>query len=246
MTLRVAYVTSGMGYTGTAICQALARSGHRVVAGCGPNSPRRLAWLQAQKALGYDFLASEGDATDWASTQAAFAKVRREVGEVDVLVNNAGGKRDMLFRQMSAEDWSAVLRSNLDTLFNATKQVVQSMADRGWGRIINVASVAAEKGQIGQINYATAKGAVLGFTRSLAQEVAARGVTVNTVSPGYIADPAVNAFPPALLDRVIESVPMKRLGSANELAALCAWLASDEAAFVTGANYPINGGVSMN
>jgi len=246
MTLRVAYVTSGMGYTGTAICQALARSGHRVVAGCGPNAPRRAAWLKTQKSLGYDFLASEGDATDWGSTQAAFAQVRRDVGEVDVLVNNAGSKRDMLFRQMGMEDWSAVLRSNLDTLFNATKQVVQSMADRGWGRIINIAAVSAEKGQIGQINYATAKGAVLGFTRSLALEVAARGVTVNTVSPGYIADPAVNAFPPALLDRVIESVPVKRLGSADELAALVAWLASDHAAFVTGANYAINGGVSMN
>ncbi len=245
MTLRIAYVTSGMGYTGTAICQALARSGHRVVAGCGPQSSRSASWLKAQKALGFDFVASEGDATDWTSTVAAFAKVRRDVGEVDVLVNNAGAKRDMLFRQMGADDWSAVLRSNLDTLFNATKQVVESMAERGWGRVINIASVAAERGQIGQINYATAKGAVLGFTRSLAQEVAARGVTVNTVSPGFIADPTVNAFPPALLDRVIESVPVKRLGSAAELGALCAWLASDDAAFVTGANYPINGGVSM-
>ena len=163
-----------------------------------------------------------------------------------MLVNNAGSMLDMRFRQMGYADWSAVLRSNLDTLFNSTKQVVDSMADRGWGRIINIGSVAAEKGQIGQINYATAKGAVIGFTRSLAQEVAARGVTVNLVSPGFIADDTVKAFPPALLDRIIESVPVGRLGTARDLAGLCAWLASDEAAFVTGANYAINGGVYMS
>lgn len=246
MTLRIAYVTSGMGNTGTAVCQALARSGHQVVAGCGPNSKRRVAWLREQKALGFNFVASEGDATDWESTQAAFEKVRREIGEIDVLVNNAGTSRDMLFKQMTHDDWSAVLRSNLDTLFNITKQVVDRMAERGWGRIINIGAVAAEKGQIGQINYATAKGAVLGFTRSLAQEVAARGVTVNAVSPGFIANATISAFPPAMLDRLTESIPVRRLGRPDELAALCAWLASDEAAFVTGANYDMNGGVYMS
>ncbi|KAG1078719.1 hypothetical protein G6F40_016598 [Rhizopus arrhizus] len=138
MALRIAYVTSGMGHTGTAICQALHHAGHRVVAGCGPRSSRRDGWLKEQKSLGYDFVASEGAATDWASTEAAFAKVRREVGEIDVLVNNAGSMLDMRFRQMAYADWSAVLRSNLDTLFNSTKQVVDSMADRGWGRIINI------------------------------------------------------------------------------------------------------------
>jgi acetoacetyl-CoA reductase len=246
MTLRIAYVTSGMGSVGTAICQSLARAGHTVVAGCAPNSPRKANWLREQREQGFDFIASEGNATDWASTSAAFAKVRAEVGEIDVLVNNAGAMLDMRFRQMSQADWSAVLRSNLDTLFNSTKQVVDSMADRGWGRIVNIGSVAAEKGQIGQINYATAKGAVIGFTRSLAQEVAARGVTVNLVSPGFIADDTVKAFPPALLDRIVESVPVGRLGTAQDLAGLCAWLASDEAAFVTGANYAINGGVYMS
>ncbi|SAI21110.1 3-ketoacyl-(acyl-carrier-protein) reductase [Bordetella ansorpii] len=245
MALRIAYVTSGMGHTGTAICQALHRAGHRVVAGCGPRSSRKQQWLKEQKALGYAFSASEGDATDWASTEAAFAQVRREVGEIDVLVNNAGAMLDMRFRQMEYADWSAVLRSNLDTLFNTTKQVVDRMADRGWGRIINIGSVAAEKGQIGQINYATAKGAVIGFSRSLAQEVASRGVTVNVVSPGFIADEKVQAFPPAMLDRLVETVPVGRLGTAQDLANLCTWLASDEAAFVTGANYAVNGGVYM-
>ena len=246
MALRIAYVTSGMGHTGTAICQALHRAGHRVVAGCGPKSSRKDHWLKAQKALGYDFTASEGDATDWESTRAAFARVRGEVGEIDVLVNNAGAMLDMRLRQMGYAEWSAVLRSNLDTLFNTTKQVVDGMADRGWGRIINIGSVAAEKGQIGQVNYATAKGAAIGFTRSLAQEVAARGVTVNLVSPGFIADDTVKAFPPALLDRIVESVPVGRLGTPQDLAGLCAWLAADEAAFVTGANYAINGGVYMS
>ena len=216
MALRIAYVTSGMGHTGTAICQALHRAGHRVVAGCGPKSSRKDHWLKAQKALGYDFTASEGDATDWESTRAAFARVRGEVGEIDVLVNNAGAMLDMRLRQMGYAEWSAV-RSNLDTLFNTTKQVVDGMADRGWGRIINIGSVAAEKGQIGQVNYATAKGAAIGFTRSLAQEVA-RGVTVNLVSPGFIADDTVKAFPPALLDRIVESVPVGRLGTPQDLA----------------------------
>lgn len=238
MALRIAYVTSGMGHTGTAICQALHRAGHRVVAGCGPKSSRKDHWLKAQKALGYDFTASEGDATDWESTRAAFARVRGEVGEIDVLVNNAGAMLDMRLRQMGYAEWSAVLRSNLDTLFNTTKQVVDGMADRGWGRIINIGSVAAEKGQIGQVNYATAKGAAIGFTRSLAQEVAARGVTVNLVSPGFIADDTVKAFPPALLDRIVESVPVGRLGTPQDMAGLCAWLASDEAAFVTGRTTP--------
>lgn len=162
MTLRIAYVTSGMGSVGTAICQSLAHSGHTVVAGCAPNSPRKANWLREQREQGFDFIASEGNATDWASTTAAFAKVRAEVGEVDVLVNNSGGSRDLLFRQMTVEDWNAVIASNLNSLFNLTKQVVDGMATRGWGRIINIGSVSAHKGQIGQVNYATAKAAMHG------------------------------------------------------------------------------------
>ena len=134
MTLRIAYVTSGMGSVGTAICQKLARSGHTVVAGCGPNSPRKTAWLREQREQGFEFIASEGNATDWASTVAAFAQVRSEVGEVDVLVNNAGGSRDMLLRQMAREDWDAVIAGNLHTLFNVTRQVIEGMCERGWGR----------------------------------------------------------------------------------------------------------------
>ena len=245
MTLRIAYVTSGMGSLGTAICRKLADSGHTVVAGCGPNSPRKAGWLREQRELGYDFIASEGNAADWDSTVAAFAQVRAEVGEVDVLVNNAGGTRDVLFRQMSREDWNAVMAGNLDSLFNITQQVAAGMAARGWGRIVNIGSVSAQKGQIGQVNYATAKAAMHGFTRALAQELAARGVTVNTVSPGYVASASISAFPPDVLDRLAASVPVRRLGRPEEVASLCAWLASDDAAFVTGADYAVNGGLQM-
>jgi acetoacetyl-CoA reductase len=238
MTLRIAYVTSGMGSLGTAICQKLAHSGHTVVAGCGPNSPRKSGWLREQRELGFDFIASEGNAADWDSTVAAF-------GEVDVLVNNAGGTRDVLFRQMTRDDWNAVMAGNLHTLFNITKQVIDGMASRGWGRIINIGSVSAQKGQIGQVNYATAKSAMHGFTRSLALEFAARAVTVNTVSPGYVASASISAFPPDVLDRLAASVPVRRLGKPEEIASLCAWLASDDAAFVTGADYAVNGGLQM-
>ncbi len=195
MTLRIAYVTSGMGSIGTAICQKLARNGHTVVAGCGPNSPRKANWLREQRELGFDFIASEGNAADWDSTVSAFAKVKAEVGEIDVLVNNAGNNRDMLFRQMGREDWNSVISSNLNSLFNITKQVIDAMTARNWGRIVNIGSVSAHKGQIGQVNYATAKAAMHGFTRALAQEVATRNVTVNTISPGYIASAAISSFP---------------------------------------------------
>ncbi|WP_226469360.1 acetoacetyl-CoA reductase [Luteimonas panaciterrae] len=245
MTLRIAYVTSGMGSLGTAICQKLAQNGHTVVAGCGPNSPRKAGWLREQRELGYEFVASEGNAADWESTVAAFAKVKAEVGEVDVLVNNAGGTRDVLFRQMTREDWNAVMTGNLHTLFNITKQVIDGMAARGWGRIVNIASVSAQKGQIGQVNYATAKSAMHGFTRALANEFAARGVTVNTISPGYVASASISTFPPDVLDRLATSVPVRRLGKPEEVASLCAWMASDDAAYVTGADYAVNGGLHM-
>lgn len=245
MTLRIAYVTSGMGSVGTAICQKLARNGHTVVAGCAPASPRKAGWLREQRELGFDFIASEGNAADWASTVAAFAKVKAEVGEIDVLVNNAGGSRDVLFRQMSPDDWNAVMGSNLHALFNITKQVIDGMTARGWGRIVNIGSVSAHKGQIGQVNFATAKAAMHGFSRALANEVAARGVTVNTISPGYIASQSISSFPPDVLDRLAGSVPIRRLGKPEEVASLCAWLASDDAAYVTGADYAVNGGLHM-
>jgi len=245
MSKRIAYVTGGMGGIGTAICQRLYKDGLIVVAGCGPNSPRREQWLAEQAELGFSFIASEGNVGDWASTEAAFAKVKKEVGDINVLVNNAGITRDGVFRKMSRENWNDVIDTNLTSLFNVTKQVIEEMVSKGWGRIINISSVNGQKGQFGQTNYSTAKAGIHGFTMSLAQEVAAKGVTVNTVSPGYIGTDMVRAVRPEVLDAIVQAIPVRRLGEATEIASIVSWLASDEAAFATGADFSLNGGLHM-
>jgi acetoacetyl-CoA reductase len=234
-----------MGGIGTSICQRLARDGFQVVAGCGPNSPRKDTWLAEQKALGFDFVASEGNVGDWDSTVAAFAKVRAEVGEVDVLVNNAGITRDGVFRKMTPEDWKAVIDTNLNSLFFVTRQVIDGMLDRGWGRIINISSMNGQKGQFGQTNYSTAKAGMHGFTMALAQEVAGKGVTVNTVSPGYIGTDMVRAIREDVLAKIVATIPVKRLGTPDEIASMVAWLASGESGFATGADFSLNGGNHM-
>jgi acetoacetyl-CoA reductase len=246
MAKRIAYVTGGMGGIGTAICQRLHKDGFTVVAGCGPNSQRRVKWIEDQKAAGYDFIASEGNVADWESTEAAFAKVKKEVGEIDVLVNNAGITRDVVFRKMTHEDWTAVIDTNLTSLFNVTKQIIDGMVERGWGRIINISSVNGQKGQFGQTNYSTAKAGIHGFTMALAQEVATKGVTVNTVSPGYIGTDMVRAVKPEVLEKIVASIPVRRLGEPHEIASICAWLASDESGFSTGADFSLNGGLHMS
>lgn len=246
MAKRIAYVTGGMGGIGTALCQGLYKKGFTVVAGCGPNSPRRERWLAEQAALGYTFIASEGNVANWDSTEAAFAKVKKEVGDIDVLVNNACITRDGVFRKMSRENWNDVIATNLTSLFNVTKQVIEGMVGKEWGRIINISSVNGQKGQFGQTNYSTAKAGIHGFTMSLAQEVATKGITVNTVSPGYIGTDMVRAVRPEILDAIVQSIPMRRLGEATEIASIVSWLASDEAAFATGADFSLNGGLYMS
>jgi acetoacetyl-CoA reductase len=245
MSQRIAYVTGGMGGIGTSICQRLHKQGFKVVAGCGPNSPRRAKWIEEQKALGYDFVASEGNVGDWDSTKEAFDKVKSEVGEVDVLVNNAGITRDVVFRKMTREDWTAVIDTNLTSLFNVTKQVIDGMVERGWGRVINISSVNGQKGQFGQTNYSTAKAGIHGFTMSLAQEVATKGVTVNTVSPGYIGTDMVKSIRPDVLEKIVATIPVRRLGQPEEIGSIVAWLASDESGFSTGADFSLNGGLHM-
>ncbi|MEM5331565.1 3-ketoacyl-ACP reductase [Paraburkholderia sp. JHI2823] len=245
MSERIAYVTGGMGGIGTGICQRLAKQGFTVVAGCGPNSPRRTKWLEDQKALGFDFVASEGNVGDWDSTRQAFDKVKADVGEIDVLVNNAGITRDVVFRKMTREDWTAVIDTNLTSLFNVTKQVIDGMVERGWGRIINISSVNGQKGQFGQTNYSTAKAGIHGFTMALAQEVATKGVTVNTVSPGYIGTDMVKSIRPDVLEKIVATIPVRRLGAPEEIASIVAWLASDESGFATGADFSLNGGLHM-
>ncbi len=243
MAQRIAYVTGGMGGIGTSICQRLSKGGFKVIAGCGPNSPRKDRWIGEQKALGYEFIASEGNVSDWESTKTAFEKVKAEVGRVDVLVNNAGITRDSVFRKMTPEDWKAVIDTNLNSLFNVTKQVIDGMIDNGWGRIINISSVNGQKGQFGQTNYSTAKAGLHGFTMALSQEVASKGVTVNTVSPGYIATDMVKAIREDVLEKIIGTIPVKRLGTPDEIASICAWIASDDGAFSTGADFSLNGGI---
>ena len=245
MSKKVAYVTGGMGGIGTSICQRLANDGFTVVAGCGPNSPRKDRWLAEQKELGFDFIASEGNVSDWESTKAAFDKVKAEVGEISVLVNNAGITKDGQFRRMSIDDWKAVIDTNLNSLFFVTKQVVDGMLDRGWGRIINISSMNGQRGQFGQTNYSTAKAGMHGFSMALAQEVASKGVTVNTVSPGYIGTDMVRAIREDVLEKIVATIPVKRLGEPEEIASMVSWLASDQSGFTTGANFACNGGNHM-
>ncbi|WP_410452395.1 3-ketoacyl-ACP reductase [Paraburkholderia sp. UCT31] len=244
--MKIAYVTGGMGGIGTAISQRLHKDGFTVVAGCGPNSSRRERWLAEQAELGYSFIASEGNVGDWESTRAAFEKVQKEVGDIDVLVNNAGITRDGVFRKMTLDNWNAVIDTNLTSLFNVTKQVIEGMVTRGWGRVINISSVNGQKGQFGQTNYSTAKAGIHGFTMALAQEVATKGVTVNTVSPGYIGTDMVRAVKPEVLQTIIDSIPVRRLGEPSEIASMVAWLAGEESGFATGADFSLNGGLHMS
>ncbi len=244
MSQKVAYVTGGMGGIGTAICQKLAQDGFKVIAGCGP-SRDHAKWLGEQEALGFKFYASVGNVASWESTVMAFEKTIAEHGPVDVLVNNAGITKDRMFLKMTREDWDAVIDTNLNSMFNVTKQVVPGMVDKGWGRIINISSVNGEKGQAGQTNYSAAKAGMHGFTMALAQELASKGVTVNTVSPGYIGTDMVKAVRPDVLEKIVAQIPVKRLGEPQEIASIIAWLASEQSGFTTGADFSCNGGLHM-
>ena len=244
MSQKIAYVTGGMGGIGTAICQRLHKMGYKVIAGCGPSRDFD-KWLGEQKALGYTFYPSVGNVADWESTTAAFTKAVEQHGVIDVLVNNAGITRDRMFLKMTPEDWKAVIDTNLNAMFNVTKQVVPGMVDKGWGRIIQISSVNGEKGQSGQTNYSAAKAGMHGFTMALAQEMANKGVTVNTVSPGYIGTDMVKAIKPEILDKIVATIPVKRLGTPEEIGSIVGWLAGDESGFTTGADFSCNGGLHM-
>jgi acetoacetyl-CoA reductase len=241
---KLAYVTGGMGGIGTAICRRFHDIGYTVVAGCGPTRDFG-KWIAEQKADGYTFHASVGNVSDWDSTKAAFDKVKAELGSPDILVNNAGITRDVVFRKMSIEDWRAVMDTNLNSLFYVTKQVIDGMLDNGWGRIINISSINGERGQFGQTNYSAAKAGMHGFSMALALEVASRGVTVNTVAPGYIATDMVMAVREDVRDKIIASIPVRRLGRPEEIGSICGWLSSDDASFTTGAEISCNGGLHM-
>ena len=243
---RVALVTGGMGGLGEAICIKLAALGYKVVTTHSPGNTKAHEWLQTMNNMGYGFKAFPCDVADFDSCKACVAEVTKEVGSVDVLVNNAGITRDMTFKKMTKADWDAVISTNLDSAFNMTKQVMDGMLERKWGRVINVSSVNGQKGAFGQTNYAAAKAGMHGFTKALALEVARNGVTVNTISPGYIGTKMVMAIPQEILvSKILPQIPVSRLGKPEEIAGLVAYLSSDEAAFVTGANISINGGQHM-
>jgi acetoacetyl-CoA reductase len=244
MTKRIALVTGGMGGIGTSICKALADAGHTVVTTYS-RPGKEQAWLADMKEQGYSFHAYQCDVTDFATCQDVIAKIAAEVGPVDILVNNAGITRDGTFKRMDKEAWDVVIKTNLDSLFNMCKGVVDGMVERGFGRVINISSINGQKGQFGQTNYSAAKAGMHGFTMALAQEVAKKGVTVNTISPGYIATEMVMAVPEDVRNKIIAGIPVGRLGKPEEIAGLVNYLASEISGFMTGADLSINGGQHM-
>lgn len=246
MAVRIAVVTGGMGGIGEAISLRLAQSGCNVVVTYSPGNRHAEQWIADMETRGHTMHAVEVDVADFDSCQRAAARIRDEVGPVDILVNNAGITRDSTFKKMDKPAWEAVLRTNLDSVFNMTKPVIEGMAERGWGRVINIASVNGQKGAFGQTNYSAAKAGMHGFTKALALEYARKGVTVNTISPGYIATKMVMAVPKEVLDtKILPQIPVGRLGKPEEVAALVAYICSEEAGFITGANIAINGGQHM-
>ncbi|MCD6067441.1 MAG: 3-ketoacyl-ACP reductase [Bacteroidetes bacterium] len=238
---RIALVTGATGGLGTAMCKKLFDEGY-TVAGNYRNKAKADEWKAKLKAEGYDALLFEGDVSDFDSTGKMVEQIEKEAGTIDILVNNAGITKDSRLINMKKEDWYAVINTNLNSVFNCTKHVIQGMIDRNFGRIINISSVNGQRGQFGQTNYSAAKAGMHGFTKSLSMEVAKYGITVNTISPGYIATDMVMAVPEKVLNQIVAQVPMGRLGGTHEVAHLVCFLASDETSFITGANYSINGG----
>ncbi len=243
---KVALVTGGMGGLGTAICRRLHDAGFLVAATYSPGNAAPEGWLGAQRDDGYRFRGYKVDVADYADTEWMMQRLLADMGRIDVLVNNAGITRDRSLSKMSQADWSEVMRANLDSVFNVSKQAVEPMMAQRWGRIINISSVNGQKGAFGQTNYAAAKAAMHGFTKAAALELAKHGVTVNTVSPGYLRTKMVEQVPEEVMrERILPQIPVGRLGEPAEVAALIAYLSSEEAAFVTGANIAINGGQHM-
>jgi acetoacetyl-CoA reductase len=247
MERRVALVTGGVGGIGTAICKRLAADGHFVVANYAiPGSEER--WLEAMAAAGLNGTSTAlafGDVTDFDAMGEMVRRIDSGHGPIGILVNCAGITRDATFRKMTPEQWRAVLATNLDSVFNVTRHVIDGMVERGWGRILNISSVNAVRGQFGQTNYAAAKAGILGFTKSLAQEVVRKGVTVNAISPGYVQTDMVMAIREDVREQIVAQIPAGRLAMPEEVADAVAFLASEKAAYITGTNLSVNGGLHM-
>lgn len=238
---KVVLVTGATGGLGTAMCKYLFEKGYRVVANYR-SAEKAKAWSDklAKENIHIDLF--KADVADYNSVGEMVSEIEARVGPIDILVNNAGITRDVPFRKMTPEQWKDVICSNLDSVFNCSRHVINGMVDRNWGRIINISSVNGQRGQFGQANYSAAKAGMHGFTKTLAMEVARKGVTVNTISPGYIGTDMVMAVREDVRDQIVAQIPVGRLGGTEEVAHLVAFLASTEASFITGANYSINGG----
>jgi acetoacetyl-CoA reductase len=244
---RVALVTGGMGGLGGAICRRLHDAGFKVAATYSPSNKSPEGWLAAERDEGYRFKAYKVDVAAHADTESMMQRLLGDMGRLDVLVNNAGITRDRSLVKMTLDDWNGVLRTNLDSVFNLCKQAIAPMIAQQWGRIINISSVNGQKGAFGQTNYAAAKAGMHGFTKAAALELARHGITVNTVSPGYLRTKMVMQVPDDIMqNKILPQIPVGRLGEPAEVAALIAYLASQEAGFVTGANIAINGGQHMS
>lgn len=248
---KVALVTGGTGGIGTATCERLYKDGFTVVANYRDFN-KALKWREAAKKwkddqmrMGIDVMVYEGDVSNYNSMENMIKEINNDLGGIDVLVNNAGITRDGVFHKMTFENWKDVIETNLNSLFICSRLVIESMMKNGWGRIINISSVNGQKGQFGQTNYAAAKSGIYGFTKSLALEVAKKGVTVNSVSPGYVATQMVMSVKEEVRNKIIEQIPQGRLASPEEIAFCISYLASENAAYITGANLPVNGGLHM-
>ena len=244
---RIALVTGGTGGIGSAICEQLSAENYKVIAGFNNSGDdtRAQEWKESMLAKGCDVDIQYADVASFESTASMIAEIESNHGPISVLVNNAGITRDGVLKKLTWEKWESVMRINLDSVFNTCRHVIEGMIERKYGRIINISSINGQKGQFGQTNYSAAKAGMHGFTKALAQEVATKGVTVNTISPGYVATAMVRKIDPAILQTIVDGVPMKRLAEPSEIARVVAFLAHEDSAFISGANIPVNGGQYM-
>ncbi|MFM8454818.1 MAG: acetoacetyl-CoA reductase [Gammaproteobacteria bacterium] len=244
---RIALVTGGTGGIGTEICKHLAKQGAKVIAGYnkGGSDVQAKAWQKEQAEAGFEFGIAYADVSNFESCAVLVEEIEKNYGPIDIVVNNAGITQDSVLKKMDAFQWESVMRINLDSIFNVTRQVINGMIERQFGRIICISSVNGQKGQFGQTNYSTAKSGMYGFVKSLAQEVANKGITANCISPGYVGTAMVKKIAQPILDKIVQQIPLGRLAEPSEIARVAAFLSSDDSGYITGANIPVNGGLHM-
>ena len=241
---RIVLVTGGTGGIGTAICRKLAQMGH-IVATTYRNEEKAKLWQEQMRREGFDIKIYKCDVADFEDASRTVREVTKDLGPIGILVNNAGITRDSSLRKMTIDQWRDVISCDLDSVFNVTRPAIEYMLDRGFGRIINISSINGQKGQFGQSNYAAAKAGMHGFTKALAQEVAKKGITVNTISPGYIETDMIMSVPENIRAGIMGQIPVGRFGTPEEVAHVVSFLAENGSSFITGANIAMNGGQYM-